>query len=265
MTANERGDTVTANTIAQPTCPACGRDDAIDLDSGDKLCLNCRNEWNPRVAATTTQVAVPPPVLDADDRIDVADILAATSIEDVLAPALTGEELMRDHGMHVVHLPKADDLLGKFVECDQDGRVGLVAATEGDSHIEVEFDTGGRLWLAVHDVTVMPDDYEPTTSEEGNEGDADNAPHVPTIATVASLVLVVGCEAVADDEERSLLNPRIGWLPPPASDIPEVEQGAAYAVATLIRFYGLPKEEIMAMAASLLAGATQRVVEGDEE
>lgn len=256
---------MTANTIAQPTCPACGRDDAIDLDSGDKLCLNCRNEWNPRVAATTTQVAVPPPVLDADDRIDVADILAATSIEDVLAPALTAQELMRDHGIALPDATPPDDWSGRFIRNDVTGDVFLVTEDTGDEVLTCADQDGGVALVGRTRSTLLPDDYEAGDDEEGNEGDADNAPHVPTIATVASLVLVVGCEAVADDEERSLLNPRIGWLPPPASDVPEVEQGAAYAVATLIRFYGLPKEEIMAMAASLLAGATQRVVEGDEE
>ena len=256
---------MTAPEAVQLVCPECGRDDSIEMSDGTRLCLSCRHEWDPTQAPAESPRVPAPPVLDTDDRLDTADILRATSIEDVLAPPMSAAELVAEHtGVQPAdELPA--DLEGRFVVWTMDtNEPGLVIDQPRPGAVLVaKADGSEHEWPRV-ELRVLTDDE---VREWGARGGApgDDEPLVPVIATVASLVLTVGLEAVPDDDASPLLNPRIGWLPPPASDIPEVEQGAAYAVAILVRLFALDREAVAEVASNLMAGAAESANETETE
>lgn len=245
------------------TCPQCDAADSIDLAGGLRLCLQCRNEWNPRDVKpkpVAPVVVSPPP---DEDATRVAAILAAGDAEDVLTPYLidlaTGDQL---------HVDEDDDYamagyLGTWcVDEDTDevwlcigtNSSGTVDLQKANGKVRVGVDPSGVVWIAEADLHL----YGVTS-----DTDDDSGPMVNVIATIASLVLTTGVASIADDEDRTLLNPPTGWLPPPASDIPEAEQGAAYAVAILVRTFNLDTEAVLTIAQSLMAGASASTTESE--
>ena len=245
-------------------CPACGVVDSIELDAGERLCLACRHEWNPTRERWQPPPAPPAPESPSDDAATVAGILAATTPEDVLAAADDDTEPDDRTGAYWQRAPF--NLAGQFVTIAGRGNTPfLVVEDEGGDAVRVaaessdEFTTP-RAGLLIIDTTDERLDYDGTPLDAPTSSE----PLVGVIASVASLVLSVGAEAVANDESRTLLNPRIGWLPPPASDIPEVEQGAAYAVAILIQAFDLDADVVIQIAQSLMAGAAAEAAETDE-
>lgn len=242
-------------------CPSCGRADSIDLSDGTRLCLNCRTEWDPKHPATMQLGIDARDELDTEDRIDTAEILRATTAADVLGPDLSPEETWRDHmGLQLVET-EPSPLLGLFVTLPPDHAVEwLVIEDDGGALVKLRDSTGTET-LVDRDMLALDVRYDDDDEGTTDATPSDDEPIVGVIASVASLVLTVGAEAVADDDDRTLLNPRIGWLPPPASDIPEVEQGAAYAVALLIKLFGLDRQQVLDIASNMMAGAAEVVAE----
>lgn len=70
--------------ILTPDCPKCGKADSIDLDNGERLCLNCRNEWDPHRAHALPAAAFAPQAATLADKYDIAAILSASTPEEVL-------------------------------------------------------------------------------------------------------------------------------------------------------------------------------------
>lgn len=252
----------TPNTMA---CPECAADDSIELALGERLCLACRHEWNPLVDAAVRAVEPYVEHVQRSDDPDIARVLSATTPDEVLTEPLTAAERIAEH-TGVEPADDADPLLGRFVRIVGYTDLALVVETGVDGgRAVIEWASGIRSTFPTTDLSAL-------TDEEVNEHNAtpavdvdDDGPIVGVIATIASLVLSVGAEAVAGDEDRTLLNPRIGWLPPPASDIPEVEQGAAYAVAILIRTFNLDGNVVIEIAQSLMAGAAAEAAETSEQ
>lgn len=255
-------------TTTQPSttaCPQCHADDSIEVGVTDRLCLQCRHEWNPAQVRLQPVLAVVPPTFDSDDGDDVNRILAAESLDDALGEPLTAAERIAEHtGVPLDDDDDDDPLLGTFVAVEGHEDLALVVETVPIDRYVVEYANGNRR--TVNRADLAPVDLDDTQLDESPDATPDNdAPLVGTIAAVAALCLTVGAEAVANDESRTLLNPRIGWLPPPASDIPEVEQGAAYAVAILVSTFNLDADAVIAIGQSLMAGAAAEAAETSEQ
>lgn len=246
------------------TCPKCGVDDSIDVGATDRLCLSCRNEWD-----TTKQRYEPAPVVDApavrrSGADVVAEIMASESIEAVLTPDLDAAELLRDHGIDYPTDNEPPSLVGHFVRDLVEGDVLLVVDDDDANALVCETVTGKRTLLGVDRIADLGTEAPAAASDTPRGDVGDEGPLVGVIATIASLCLTTGVASVDDDDERTLLNPPTGWLPPPASDIPEAEQGAAYAVAILVRTFNLDTSVVLDIARSLMAGATASTTESEQ-
>jgi hypothetical protein len=79
-------------------------------------------------------------------------------------------------------------------------------------------------------------------------------PNVDALKLIIGLTLRAGLASLTDDNEP--LEPPTGWLPPPASDVPEAEGGAALAVALLIRTFGIAHDDVIALALPFLESTT---------
>lgn len=238
-----------------PLCPRCKADDSIDMSGGTRLCLQCQNEWDPR-----TEVAES--VLPNDDVANVgvtlADwqerILSAPTVDAVLAPGngdvTTNVGPLRSDPAFT----DATDWSDKFVRLP-DGRTGLVVTDNGKTHVSVQFSDGTRKRVARASCMYLGD--EPLSEGTGVVGVADDEPLPQTMLAVAGLALTIGVEAFGDggNGDWGINSPRIGWLPPPCDQIPEVECGIAYAIAALIGVFGLDTEQVTRLAANLIQGA----------
>jgi hypothetical protein len=244
-------------------CPKCGVDDSIDVGATDRLCLSCRYEWD-----TTQQRYEAPPTPDEPPARRtgadvVADIMAAESIEAVLTPDLTAAELLREHG---IDYPTDDDeptMVGHFVRDLVEGDILLVVDDDDPNALVCETVTGKRCVLGMDRVADLGTEAPAAINDVPRDTTNGNEPLVGVVFTIASLCLTTGVAAVDDDDERTILNPPTGWLPPPASDIPEAEQGAAYAVAILVRTFNLDTNVVLDIARSLMAGAQASTTESE--
>jgi hypothetical protein len=246
---------VTAVGAAVPTCPECHKADAIDLSNGDWLCLQCHHEWNP--------ADVPPELPSVDSILGPGDpeLPGITPVPEVprvagwaeREPELTsaGREAASGTG------EQAPDWSGLFVRdtLHPERGVLLVVDDDGGPGLELQGSDPAASYIAGREtceILALPD--EGIAMPGAPVSDA-GEPLAPVILAIAGLTLEAGADSVGDDAERTLYNPRIGWLPPPCDGVPEAEQGVAYAVAILIRHFDIPNELVRQLAAGLLTGA----------
>lgn len=246
-------------------CPDCGACDAIDLSTGDWLCLSCRNEWNPRdvpivaPAPDTGPVAgftLSPSLSRIFDATDAGEVLRAPSEEfDASEPAPAG------NGAGGV------DWTGEFVRYERMGVDALVVEDHGKAKIEIQ-DADGTTYKVMRSSCVIidvPGRNDAAIADTLDATAADDQPMAQTILAVAGLTLTVALDAIEAAGGDDVGNPRIGWLPPPANEVPEVEQGVAYAAGFLIHVFGLDKGEVRKLAANLMTGASIDATEGATE
>lgn len=236
-------------------CPKCGSADQLVLGDGTVLCLDCRHEHD----GTTVPVTHPPAdLLSSDEPTEAGDvdtILAAQSADEVLTvvPA-EAAPIEWDHAAVSAAAREAFSYVGCFATTPQ-GETVLIEEDHDDGTVTVLFADGERTQLTatwLTDIEYVPDALAPTV---GAETVSDAQPFDPAIFATAALALTQGLACIGADEEQTLLNPRIGWLPPPCDQVPEVEQGVAYAIAILVRTFGLPREGVEQIAATLMEGA----------
>lgn len=236
-------------------CPSCGRDDSIDLDGGGHLCLACRHEWNPADVPASSLAALD---LDPHDFSRAAMLLELSRAQSPLQVfgAFRHDALdTADVTAVAEYVAPQGDWAGMFVERKRGGRVLLVITDDGGDTIECENERSKRVTVRRDDVRLLGPELGTPDATADTPVTTDDEPFQPTIFAVAALALTVGAQAVADDEDRSLLSPRIGWLPPPANEVPEIEQGVAYAVATLISRFNLDRAQVLAIAGSFMTSA----------
>lgn len=242
-------------TETEVRCPKCGKADSIDLSGSARLCLSCRNEWNP---ATDTYTEAEPATPSEWTAGVVGDVMAATTASEVMKlgrPVVEHDD--DDTPDNVVYLDvegTPNDWSDKFVRTDG-GAVVLVLEDEGDGTLGVQTAAGLRYEIMRDTATFIGDD--PMPDGDGIETLGIDEPMPQTILAVAGLCLTVALEAVtpSPDDEYHVGNPRIGWLPPPCDQVPEAECGVAYAAALLISVFGLDREQVAKLAANLLTGA----------
>lgn len=249
------GRTVTTTETTNPQCPKCHATDSIDLEAGERLCLSCRNEWNPATVTVpeAETPAVGPPTRSLLGSVD--ETLHAATAAEVLS--ITPDDEAELATVTELHATPAD-LTGVFVRyatSDDDARTVLVIEDDGGDTIDVQDSEGHDFTVPrVHVSLVGTEPSEPGYDALGVDP---NEPLPQTILAVAGLTLTVALAAVPDGEHEPGIvnNPRIGWLPPPCDQVPEAECGVAYACALLISIFGLDKQEVARLAANLITGA----------
>lgn len=245
------------------TCPQCRGNDSIEVEEGRRLCLACRHEWSPADVDWAKVPPKPAPAATPHDADDNRAILAAGNADDVLAhvePLPTPEE--------VAPTPVLDgtpDWSGNFVEhTDNDGLTATYLCVEDDGRetITIASEDGAERIVLRSRCTLAADRHPSETTAPEGEG-VEYEPLAAVVLMVSSLCLTVGLQCVGEDEEHTLATPLTGWMPPPADGIPEAEQGAAYAVALLIRAFDLDRDAITTMALNLMTGAEAGTTEGE--
>lgn len=254
--------TMAANAVQ---CPECGASDAVDLSGGMWLCLQCRTEWDP------STVPMLPPIDAADAAADftvspsLARVLAADTAGEVLrAPA---EELGGSAAVSPSPANVRNGWEGLFVRYERMGVTALVVEDRGGSMIELQDEAGTNYKCKRSSCVILGDDLPGgvvDTADIGTVG-GDDTPIAQTILAVAGLTLTVALDAIDAAGDNGVGNPRIGWLPPPCNELPEVEQGVAYAAAFLIHTWGLDTSEVRKLAANLMTGASNDVPESETE
>lgn len=240
---------------AVPTCPECHKADAVDLSSGQWLCLSCRNEWNP--------ADVPPERPSVDSILGQGDPELPGIDTDPAGghwaswterePTLAAESSEGPDGP----TEPPSDWSGLFVRDTLHPERGLLLVVADDDGVSLEVqgaDQGGSWITERANCSVVPEPDEGLAAPEPPV-DNNNEPLAPVILAIAGLALEAGADSVGDDDERTLYAPRIGWLPPPCDGVPEAEQGVAYAIAILVRHFDLDTALIRQLAAGLLTGA----------
>lgn len=236
-------------------CPKCGSADQLAMSDGVVLCLDCRHEHDGTQTAPT-----PAPNVDATEtplagHSDTATILAAETVADVLAAG--GESPPIDAPL-AGDPPAADtpNLAGRFLHVR--GYVDALLCVEDDGGATitcVDMDDFTRTVNRTDVAAAEMDGTDPLAPTIGATTVSEDQPYDPAIFAVASAAITQGLACIGDDGE-TLYNPRIGWLPPPCDQVPEAEQGVAYAIALLIVTFGLDTGSVEQIAATLMQGAT---------
>lgn len=236
-------------------CPQCHAQDSIDLSGAKRLCLSCRCEWEP---GKTVQLPPPAPQLASDPLRPITEaerILHATTVNQVLrewADDAGADELATIHDLP--GLPP-DDWSDNFVRRIDDNALLLILADDGNDPMLAQHLDGETVDAYKGECVFIGDALPEGVSVKMQ--DVNDEPLPQTILAVAGLTLTVALEACVTtaDGIATVESPRIGWLPPPCDQIPEVEAGVAYAAALLISVFGLDREQVNRLAANLITGA----------
>lgn len=224
------------------------------MAGGVFLCLDCRHEHDGTqpapVDATTT--AADDPIMSTDPIM--AAVLSASTVAEVLAP-LDGNDGTPPVVETAAEGTSTPNLAGRFIRAHGVSEWVLCVADDGGGTVQCQHGDGGSRIVDRHDVFDIDNDgTDPLAPTVGAETVSEDQPFSGVIMGVAALALAHGVACIGDDAE-TLYNPRIGWLPPPCDQVPEVEQGVAYAVALLIVTFGLDKGSVEQIAATLMQGA----------
>lgn len=97
-----------------------------------------------------------------------------------------------------------------------------------------------------------PADQVETTTDHGAAvpSPGESEPNYGALKLIIGLTLSAGLRSL--DADNNPVEPPTGWMPPPASDIPEVEAGAAMAVAVMIRTFGIDHADMIGLAKQFL-------------
>lgn len=252
---------MTASDLALSSCPRCGHGPPLPLSNKTLLCAECRLEWDPEH----------PP----DDSLwHVADPLEALS--DELRPADTGavdEEMVADLSTFIADIDAETDALvtdlATLVGTDvilNSGQRATITGFPDDDHMAVRFADGSTFDVSFEDVRGSADAPSDDEQEPPAIPDEQQIEIGKTALMVAGFVLKAGlASVVGGDGNERIVEPPTGWLPPDADTIPVLEMGAAYAVATLMHAFTLPRDQVETFAETLMHEAQQSEPEGDTE
>lgn len=236
-------------------CPKCSSADQLAMQGDVWLCLDCRHEYNASdgLAAERGESAQGDGIMSTDPVM--ASVLAAQTADEVLAVQVQAILDLPDDDDEEPHVEHVAHWAGQFVRHVQDHEVFLCVEDDGGDHIAVQGETGGVVPVRRSNYALLDYDPDALAPVTGAETVSEDQPFDPAIFAVAALAITQGLACLAMDEEQTLLNPRIGWLPPPCNEVPEVEQGVAYAIALLVRTYQLDRDGVEQIAATLMEGA----------
>lgn len=245
-------------------CPECHAADSVDLSDGVRLCLSCRTEWRPADVPADHWAANRSAEFEVGDPIDIERILnAATPAEvvDYVPDSVVLDARAAFDARALAANPA--DWAGMFARTAS-GLVVVVTVDDGTDTLVGVTSAGDEVTFFRADATYLGDVVDAAGNPVASDNEYDAGPMMPAILAVAGLCLTVGLDCVSPEEGGPLTNPRIGWLPPPCDEVPEAEQGCAYAVALLVRTFGLDHDAVRTLAANILQGARAGTETGDE-
>lgn len=246
---------MTATNPTTTTCPTCDSADVIGMTVGTLLCTACGLEWDP--AHPPAPPAPAPKVVthDAGDVRVVDDDAHVHHVSDAAREVVEGLEANGEAtGLDDGPDPLAP-LIGREVVLN-DGRHAIVRDFPDDDHVLVELATGRKTTVDfdaiahevahVDDAAVVDEDMDDDAAYELGE----------TVLAIAEMVITAGVASLeGTGADAVLVLPPAGWLPDDTETIPLLEQGAAVAVAMLIRAFDLPTDVIVAAVAATRAKA----------
>lgn len=245
-------------------CPECHATDSVDLSDGVRLCLSCRTEWRPGDVVDT------PPASEDGTTSPVRAILVADTPSMVLLARHVFDQAPDDVVLDAraafdarALAANPADWAGMFARTAS-GLVVVVTVDDGTDTLVGVTSAGDEVTFFRADATYLGDVVDAAGNPVASDNEYDAGPMMPAILAVAGLCLTVGLDCVSPEEGGPLTNPRIGWLPPPCDEVPEAEQGCAYAVALLVRTFGLDHDAVRTLAANILQGARAGTETGDE-
>jgi hypothetical protein len=224
---------VVSQTETVTICPQCGASNGMTLASGQRLCFECRHEWSPDDA----------PTLHA-----VGESVAVRAVDLVLGPPA---EVLEARDAQA----RLDAIIGREVELEG-GQTATVHGFPDDDHVEVILlgDEGSDIFTIVDLGDVVRE--LPPPAEVLDVPDETGILLAKGAFMVAGLALNAGLATLeGDGADYRLVMPPNGWAPDDPDALPLFEQGIAYAIATLIFSYQLPRDIVAAMAQTLLTDA----------
>ena len=236
-------------------CPKCGSSDQLAMQGDVWLCLDCRNEYNAADGLAAERANSAPARSDEEHSSDVERVLHAATADEVLAVQVQAildlpDEAPEDGDEeHVFHWA------GQFVRRIGTDDIFLCLEDELGESIAVQGEDGPVIPVHRRNYELVGFDPDALAPVVGAETVTEDQPFDPAIFAVAALAITQGLACLGTDEDQTLNNPRIGWLPPPCNQVPEVEQGVAYAIALLVRTYQLDRDGVEQIAATLMEGA----------
>lgn len=235
------------------------------MTDGTRLCLDCRNEWDPATVPALRAVPEPPPEYagtpwppgngDPASTAATADPAAADS---VLGPPES-----------VVAADAAQAALDALVGHEavlEGGQVVTVLAFPDDDHVTVQAASGDRFDVAWSDVERTVEPAAPAGPVLVEVPDETAVALARVNMAVAGLALRAGLASLAGEyPDAQLITPPTGWLPDDADTMPVVEQGTAYAVAFLIHAYRLDREVVGRIADTLIEDSQEPTMKGEDQ
>lgn len=235
------GYEVTTDTPAAIVCPNCHSTEGVALTPTNRLCFDCRHEWNPADAPPLALVPEPPAAPTVDDVLGPPDGVVAERDAQARLDALIGTEVILEGGQRAA-----------IFSFDDDDTV-TVLVTYDDGHVDpmqVNFNDIVRSIEPARPVVELPD--------------ADALALASTVGTVAALTLRAGIAMIEGEHpNRTIGLPPTGWLPDEKGTIAITEQGVAYAVAILVHAFNIPLDTAAAFADDLMAEVTNEPTKGE--
>lgn len=248
-------------------CPQCQSEQGVPMSDGTRLCLSCRNEWDPSRPQLVAQAPTPPapaPMSPPEDNDATTRAAvppgAPPTVDDVLGPPA---EVLAEREAQA----RLDAMVGTQVVLEG-GQVATIVGFPDDDHVEVSFagevDGFDGAVVDFNDVVRSIDAPPPVADVDDETAHGLAAVNM----TIAGLVLRAGVASIAGEYPNAeLLTPPSGWLDLDPDMIPALEQGCAYAVAFLIHAYSIDREVIEQMADMLIndAQSVQQTLKGGQE
>jgi hypothetical protein len=236
----------------------------MTMADGLRLCFECRHEWipgeerNDNAPPTEPFTAANAPVpLVLGDGGRGPTVARAHAAADILGPP-DSEVAAR------AAQARLDDIIGRRVELeggqiawvrhfpdDDHVTVSLYEHREDDELVTVPFGDIVRELPEVVPVVEVPDEVAVGLGK--------------AVIAVAGLAINAGLITLdAGDDDHQIGLPPTGWAPNDRDALPMLEQGVAYAIATLIFSYQLPRDDIARVAETFLTDAQADDTKGEE-
>ena len=236
------------------TCPECGHDNGVNLADDNRLCFDCRHEWNP--ADVDWQAVSLLQKLSADAPSDAMETMAlgtealtGTVIPERLPPS-EPTDIDPTTEWETIKERLETQLVGREITWNKGDMGGTVYAINDDGEAEIHGADGIDYTLDANELDPILD------APELVDMDAETVAALGSAQLVmAGLALSAGLRTVAPEGARNpLLPPPSGWLPNDKDSIPIIESGVAYAVAMLIYFFQLDKGQLQELVDSWAPG-----------
>lgn len=262
----------TTETRPVDECPACGKAGAVSLSNGIRLCVHCRNEWDPNDLPDVTPApvvalrAVPDSPIVLPQQCPACGQVMTLDAGDVYhCPNEHDPEHVAYYGGAVLALdtPAPDPLASILNDPDPIGAMraqlvgreavvhdlaatGTIESIGDDGNARVVFGSGYFVEVGPDDITLTELPAPTPTMDE----DQQEALAATSLTIVAQIIRAGQACFVIEDGVRVVGPSPNGYLPDDPDVLPMLEWGAAYTVASLVEAWGITDEQLEATATS---------------